>query len=229
MRRKVIINWSEAHDRLREAVEIGVDHPAQVGATDKGWSYVTFFHSRCNPESVLFNVDRLKTIARDNGFYLPGDVVRQHNKVLVIAHSVTMDPSPQLFGLWRFLMEYENRFNDSDSYQNHAFYGKFGGNFDRLEKGRVLAMYSNGGDDALMTICEACEALARKISVPGVSFEVGVSAGLSAIPRLLAGFDDPEYRATGADFYRINNPGEFEELLQSAKNDFPKYLFSAAE
>ncbi|HNU69334.1 MAG TPA: hypothetical protein PKG82_09300, partial [Myxococcota bacterium] len=88
-----------------------------------------------------------------------------------------------------------------------------------------LAIYSNGGDDALMAVYESCEELAAAIEVPGVTFEVGVSAGLSAIPRLLAGFDDPEYRATGADFYRINNPAEFEELLETARNDFPKYLF----
>lgn len=226
MRRKIIINWSESHSRLKEATENDVVEPGMVGATEKGWSYVTFCTSGCKPETVLYNIDKIKSIARDNGFYLPGDVVRQHNKVLVIAHSADHEPSHQLFGLWKFMMEFERRFNSTDDFPLHSFFGKFGGNFDRSEKGRVLALYSNGGDDALMAIYESCEHLAAQMRVPGVSFEVGVSAGLSAIPRLLAGFDDPEYRATGADYYRINNPSEFEELLQTAKDDFPKYIFS---
>jgi len=225
MRRKITINWSKAHDRLREAVENGVEHPSMVGVTDKGWSYCTFCTSKCGPDDLLYDIDRIQTIARDNGFYLPGEVVRQHNKVLVVARSVTHDASPQLFGLWRFLMEFEKLYNNTEKFPKHSFFGKFGGKFDRSEKGRVLALYSKGGDDALMAIYESCEELAAELDVPGVTFEIGVSAGLSAIPRLLAGFDDPEYRATGADFYRINNPAEFEELLNTAKNDFPKYPF----
>ena len=225
MRRKTIINWSDAHARLKEAIENKVTDPQMVGATEKGWSYVTFCSSRAEPAHFLYDIDRIKTIARDNGFYLPGEIVRQHNKVLVIAHSRDHEPSQQLFGLWRFLMEFEKRFDSTDKFPHHDFFGKFGGNFDRSEKGRVLAIYSNGGDDALMAVYESCEELAAAIEVPGVTFEVGVSAGLSAIPRLLAGFDDPEYRATGADFYPINNPAEFEELLETARNDFPKYLF----
>jgi hypothetical protein len=229
MRRKTVINWAPAHDRLREAIANGVEHPAEVGVTEKGWSYVTFCSARCKPEDILYDVNRLQTIAKDNGFYLPGDVIRQHNKVLIVARSGSMEPSAQLFGLWRFLMEYEKLFNNTDTHPQHSFYGKFGGNFERSEKGRVLAIYSSEGDEALMAIYEACEALASRISVPGVTFEVGVSAGLSAIPRLLAGFDDPEYRATGVDFYRINNPAEFEELLEVARNDFPKYLFISTD
>ena len=225
MRRKLNNNWSPAHDRLREAIENGVTNPGEVGVTSKGWSYCTFCTSKCGPNELLYDIDRIQTIARDNGFYLPGDVVRQHNKVLVIAHTAAQDPSPQLFGLWRFLTEFEARFTSTRVCPKHNFCGKFGGNFERYEKGRVLAIYSKAGDDALVSIYESCEELAHSFNVPGVSFEVGVSAGLSAIPRMLAGFDDPEYRATGVDLYRINNPVEFEQMLNTARDDFPKYPF----
>jgi len=225
MRRKLIINWSPAHERLREAIENGVEHPSEVGTTSKGWSYCTFCTSKCGPNELLYDIDSIRTIARDNGFYLPGEIVRQHNKVLVVAHSAELDASPQLFGLWRFLMEFEKKFNNTEHFPKHDFFAKFGGKFDRSEKGRVLAIYSRGGDDALMAIYESCEELAREMEVPGITFEVGVSAGLSAIPRMLAGFDDPEYRATGVDMYRINNPAEFEQMLKTAKDDFPKYPF----
>ncbi|HNU69462.1 MAG TPA: hypothetical protein PKG82_09950, partial [Myxococcota bacterium] len=135
MRRKTIINWSDAHARLKEAIENRVTDPQMVGATEKGWSYVTFCSSRAEPAHFLYDIDRIKTIARDNGFYLPGEIVRQHNKVLVIAHSRDHEPSQQLFGLWRFLMEFEKRFDSTDKFPHHDFFGKFGGNFDRSEKG----------------------------------------------------------------------------------------------
>ena len=223
-RRDLILNWSDAHLAVKKAIDDQVASLLEVGETGKGWTYLTFCRPGTNPRDLLFDVDRLGTLARENHFYLPGEVVRQHNKVVVSAASPAMGPSAQLFGLYRFLEAFGKKFADVKRHPSHDFYGKMGGLYDRAEKGRVLVIYAPG-DEALLQICESIEQLAAELEVPGVRFAVRLSNGLSAIPRLLDGFHDPEYVKTGAEFYRVTDPGQFTELLDEARKDYPNYLF----
>lgn len=223
MRRELLLNWCEAHGALQQAIRDKVESAQEVGETGKGWTYVTFFHPGTRPGDVLFDVDRLDALARDNGFFLPGDVVRRHNKVLVLASSPG-GGSAALYGLHQFLVTYAKRYADVRRHPDHGFYGKLGGLFERSEKGRVLAMYGSG-DDALLSVYEGVEEVLSGLHVPGVRFEVKLSNGLSAIPRMLDGFGDPEYVRTGATHYRITDRTAFADLLEQARNDHPKYLF----
>jgi hypothetical protein len=176
------------------------------------------------PRELLFDVDRLEVLAHENHFYLPGEVVRQHNKVVVSAMAPGAGPSAQLFGLYRFLDAFAGRFADFRVHPHHDFYGKLGGLWDRTEKGRVLVMYGRG-DDSLLEICDTVERLVRDVEVPGVLFGVRLSNGLSAIPRILDGFHDPDYVKTGVDHFRVTDPRAFDEMLEEARKDYPKYLF----
>lgn len=223
--RELILNWSPAHKALREAIENKVTNPMEVGETGKGWTYITFCRPGLNPKQLLFDVDRLEALARENHFYLPGDVVRQHNKVVVSAMAPGAGPSVQLFGLYRLLDAFAGRYADYRVYPNYDFYGKLGGLWERTEKGRVLVMYGRG-DDELLEICETMEHLVRDIEVHGVLFGVRLSNGLSAIPRILDGFHDPEYVKSGVDYFRVTDPAIFDEVLNEARKDYPNYLFS---
>ena len=62
-------------------------------------------------------------------------------------------------------------------------------------------------------------------AVKGITFEHRLTNGLSAIPRMLHGFDDPSYREAGGDFFRISDPARFSVLLEQARNDYSNYLF----
>ena len=163
-------------------------------------------------------------MADRRGAIIPGEVVLQHNKVVITASSPG-GPSASLLGLTMFLEAYAKRFADQDKFPDHGFYGKLGGFYDRAEKGRVLAIYGRG-DDALLAVYEGIEAVMADLHVRGVRFDVRLSNGLSAIPRLLQGFDDPELRKAGVTHYRIVDPNGFSVLLDQARADHPKYLFS---
>lgn len=225
MKRQLIVNWSDAHTNLKKAIEEKVASPLDVLDTGKGWSYVTFLKPGTLAEDILYDVSQLEQTARDNGFFLPAEVVRQHNKVVVSTLGEGLGGSAQLFHLHAFLTAYAQRFADPKRHPNHWFYGKFGGMYDRTAKGRVLAMYSRD-DDALLEIHESVEALARELDSVGMHFSVRLSNGLSAIPRMLHGFDDPEYRRSGATMYRITDPTRFEHLLDQARQDYSRYLFT---
>ena len=225
MTRQMILNWCEAHANLKIAVENNVTQAFDVLDTGKGWTYVTFLKPGANASDILFDVSRLEQVARDNGFFLPADVVGQHNKVVLSAQGEGLGTSAQLFALFTFLQRYAERFADATRFPDHWFYGQMGGIYDRAEKGRVLALYSRD-DDALMEIHQSVEALAKEMSVMGTHFSVRLSNGLSAIPRMLHGFDDPDYRRSGATHYRITDPVRFEHLIDQARQDYTRYLFT---
>jgi len=224
MKRRLILNWSEAHKGVREVIEAEVEHPFDLPETGKGWTYLTFCPPGTDPAGLLFRIDRLHELAKDNGYHLPGDIVAKHNKVVVTAAAES--PSAQLFGLARLLLAFARQCADTSKHPNHTLYGKLGGLYDRSEKGRVLAVYAQN-DDALLAILETLEALVEKVRIPGVSFSIRLANGLSVLPRMLHGFDDPTYRKSGVDIYRITDPARFEVLLEQARDDYPNYLFNS--
>jgi len=223
MKRRLILNWNESHDGVREAVEAKVESPWDLPDTGKGWTYVTFCPPGTDPHGVLFDIDQLEELAKNNGYHLSADVVAQHNKLVVTA--VADSPSAQLFGLFRLLDAYARLYADTHKHPDHTFYGKLGGQYDRSEKGRVLAIYARG-DEALLGISEAMEELARTVQIPGVQFTTRLANGLSAMPRMLHGFDDPTYRGSGVNIFKITDPNRFEVLLDQARADYPNYPFT---
>lgn len=224
MRRELVVNWAEAHLNVKRALEEKIKSPFEILDTDKGWSYVTFYEVTADPSSVLYNLNRLEKAATENGYFLPWDIMREHNKVVVTATADLPSPSAQLYGLHALLEAYEDLYNNTNKFPLHGFYGKMGGFYDRPEKGRVLVMYAPC-DEALLEVMGAVETLLPKVKVPGVRFEMHLANGLSAIPRLLQGFDDPEYRQSGSPYYRITDPNKFAMLLDQARNDYHKYMF----
>jgi len=226
MRRELIVNWNDAHHNVKHAVDKDVRHPHEVAELEskKGWSYVTFVQPGTRSDAVLYDVDKLQLTATANGFFLPRAVVSQHNKVVVTASSSTPNSSAQVFGLYKFLEAYAAKYKDMHKYPQQGFYGKFGGFYDRHEKGRVLAMYANN-DDALLEVVASVEHLLPTLKVKGIVFDYHLTNGLSAIPRLLHGFDDPTYRDAGVDSYRICDPTQFSVLLEQARHDYSNYIF----
>lgn len=224
MRRGLLVNWHKEHLAIRDALEEKETDPSATGDTGKGWSYVTFFTPGTPHRSVLFDIDKLEDLARSNGFYLPAEVVGQHNKIVLLATSAVPSPSRQLFALGRVLETYAGKFDEKRKFPQHGFYGKMGGFFERPEKGRVLVMYATS-DDALLEIEASLQQVLAKLKVPGVTFSIHLSNGLSDIPRMLEGFDNPDYRNAGATHFRITDPSRFETLLTQARNDYHHYLF----
>ncbi len=224
MRRRLVINWCDAHNSVKRAIEKDGADPAPVADAGKGWSYLTFCPLGTRPSELMFDVERLRALAQQNNFTLPHDVILQHNKVVVTAHSQDGRQSTQLLGLHGLLQAYCKLYADSQTNPRHSFYGKIGGIYDRPEKGRVLAIYAKG-DDALLEINASLERLASQHAQNGCTFEVHLSNGLSALPRMLHGFDDGAYRASGADHYRITDPSKFHVLIDQALADYVRYQF----
>jgi hypothetical protein len=142
-----------------------------------------------------------------------------------VVTAVADTPSAQLFGLVRLLEAFAAAYADTGKHRDHSFYGKLGGQYERSEKGRVLAVYARG-DETLLSISEAFEALFEKVRVPGVQFHARLANGLSAMPRMLHGFDDPTYRGSGVTIFRISDPNRFSVLLDQARADYPNYRFA---
>lgn len=209
---------------VKQAVERGTTDLWDVGDSEKGWSHLTFFVPGTRPDAVLYDLGRLEMLAHENGYFLPREVVAQHNKVVVTVHDGGGNPSVQLFALYRFLEAYAARFADESRYPSHGFYGKMGGMWDRPEKGRVLVMYSTS-DDALLAIDESLDELLASIKLRGVTISHHFSNGLSEIPRMLDRFSDPDYVSSGATYFRITNPDRFNWVLEQARRDHGRYLF----
>ncbi len=225
MRRELVVNWSEEHWNIKAEIERKTENPFEVGDTGKGWSYVTFFSHGTTPSGVLFDLERLETVALDNGYFLPWEVLSQHNKLVVTAHTDMAGPSAQLFSLYMLLEAYASRFDSVKKFPELGFYGKMGGFFERPEKGRVLCIYGTS-DDSLLLISEAMENLLKKWSLKGVRFDCHLSNGLSDIPRMLDGFNDPDYRAAGVNYFRITDPNRFAGLIEQARRDYGNYMFA---
>jgi hypothetical protein len=221
-KRKLLLNWCDAHGDLKQLVENEMlDNRMEIGY-ESGWTYVTFFPQGTDIKDMLYDVDHIQRLARENGYYLPREIVVQHNKVVLTAYPEEAAPVSPLAWLYFILISFATRFDDAKRYPSHGFYGKFGGIYERQEKGRVLAVYSSD-DDALLDIYESLEKIVSEIRVKGLRFEIRVSNGLSAIPRMLHGFDDPEYRRSGARHCRISDPDQFAVLLDQARQDYDRY------
>jgi hypothetical protein len=221
-KRKLLINWCDAHGDLRQLIDNdAIDTGIEIG-NERGWTYVTFFPKGTDIKDMLYDIDHIDKLARENGYYLPREIVIQHNKVVLTAYPEKAAPGSPLTGLYFMLMCFTTRFDDAKRYPSHGFYGKFGGIYERPEKGRVLAIYSRN-DDALLEIYESLEKIISEIHVKGLRFNLRFSNGLSAIPRMLHGFDDSEYRRSGARHCRILDPAQFAVLLEQAKEDYDRY------
>lgn len=224
VRRRLNVNWSEAHCGLKRAWEQDVRAPSLVPPTGKGWSYLTFCPLGTRSSGFLFDVERVRSLAAEHDFSLPRDVLLQHNKVVVTAHSEDGRHSTSLLALYTLIDAYCREFMDAGETPRRDFYGKFGGVYERPEKGRVWAVYTTSEDD-LLEIYDSVERMKGEIRLEGVSFEMSFSNGLSAIPRLLRGFDDPEYHRSGASHFRISDVPKFHVLLDQALVDHNRYLF----
>ncbi len=224
-KRRLLINWSDTHYDLKRSIENNepYDYDREI-ENNKGWSYMTFFSKETQANKILFDIDRLMEMAKDNNYYLPREVIVQHNKVVVTAYPDGESPASPLLGLYLLVSSYMNRYSNTHKYPSHGFYGKFGGIYERPEKGRVLAIYT-GNDDALLHIYESIEKLIPEAPLKGVRFDLHFSNGLSAIPRMLHGFDDPDYSLSGARHYKITDPHQFTVLLNQAKYDYTRYPF----
>ncbi len=226
-KRKLVLNWCPAHEDLKRSIEDC--NRATDGyelKNDRGWTYLTFFPRGTTPREVLFDIDALRKLARDNHYYLPREVIAQHNKVVLTAYSQSDPPISPLVGIFARVAMFTTLFEDARRYPSHGIYGKFGGVYERQEKGRILALYSRN-EDALLAVYESLEKLLA-VPVEGFRFGLGFSNGLSAIPRMLQGFDDPEYRHSGASHYRITDPTRFSVLLDQAMKDYQQYRFDEA-
>jgi hypothetical protein len=224
MQRSLVLNWSESHKNLQRAVSDKITDPAEMGDTGRGWTYVTFYPPGTQPGHVLFNIDHVRLLAQENDFFLPPEVFVEHNKVVVTAQSEDGRPTSQLFGLYRLIETYAERYGDIDRFPKHGYYGKFGGVYGRPGKGRVLAIYTND-EDTLLDIFESIEGIVGELKTPGIRYAMKLSNGLSALPRLLHGFDDPRHRKSGTTHYRITDPSRFLVLINQAKRDYSEYLF----
>ncbi len=223
-KRRLLINWSDTHYDLKRLIENNEPYDKKI-ENNKGWSYVTFLSKKIQANKIPFDIDRLLGMAKDNNYYLPRELVVQHNKVVVTAYPDDGEsPASPLLGLYLLVSFYMDRYRDVRKYPSHGFYGKFGGIYERPEKGRVLAIYT-GNDDALLYIYESIEKLIPEVPLKRVRFDLHVSNGLSAIPRMLHGFDDPDYSRSGAGHYKITDPNQCAVLLNQARHDYGRYPF----
>ncbi len=222
--RRLLLNWCNAHGELKRLVESGhLDSEREIG-NGKGWTYLTFFPKGTRTQEMLYDIGKILRLAQNNRYYLPGDVVTQHNKIVLTAYPEGRRPASIVAELYFIVRSFADRFADTRRYPSHAFYGKLGEIYERPEKGRVLALYSRN-DDALLEIYESLEVFISEIPVKGFVLDLRISNGLSALPRMLHGFDDPEYRRSGTKDYRITDPARFKILLERAQQDYDLYLF----
>jgi hypothetical protein len=223
-KRRLVLNWCPAHDDLKRSLEDCGSAQGFESGNGRGWTYLTFFPKGTNAGEVLFDIDRLQALAIENHFYLPHEVIAQHNKVVLTAYAEGEPPASPLPGIFARVAAFARRYDDTRRYPGHGVYGKFGGIYERPEKGRVLAIYSRDAD-ALLTIYESLEKLLSEVRVEGFRFELDFSNGLSAIPRMLDGFGNPDYRQAGASHYRIADPARFALLMDQARKDYEMYRF----
>ncbi|MHB9097206.1 MAG: hypothetical protein ACYC5X_05225 [Syntrophales bacterium] len=223
-KRKLLLNWCAAHGDLKQWIEDSQPGDGREIGSGAGWTYVTFFPEGTKNNEVLYDIDQVLQLARNNNYHLPHEVVVQHNKIVLTAYQEGEPPTSPLVGIFPLVASFAARFDDTQRYPAHGFYGKLGGIYERPEKGRILALYSRN-DDALLVIYESLARLISEIRVKGYRFDLSFSNGLSAIPRMLHGFDDPEYRHSGAKHYRIADPARFAILLDQARKDYEMYRF----
>ena len=228
MRRETIINWHTGHEAIKPVIDAGtrVKDPHELAEVGPGWSYVTFFPLGTTADTVLFDLSKLADTAEELGYFLPDEVVAEHNKIVVTATSVVQSPAHQLFGLLKLVEEFGKRFSDPKKHPRLGYYGKIGGIYSRPEKGRVLVLYAED-DESLLEIEAALQEMIIEFRVRGVEFELRLGNGLSDLPRLLKGYGEPEYRQAGVHHFKITDPQRFETLVNQARVDYSHYLFEA--
>ena len=92
-RRELIVNWGEEHFGLRADLEEEITDPLDLREVGPGWTYVTHFALGTHPGDVLFNLSDLEQEASDSGFFIPGELVAEHNKIVVTATTAMPDPA----------------------------------------------------------------------------------------------------------------------------------------
>ena len=223
-KRRLLLNWCAAHGELKRLVESGDPDDGMEIGNGRGWTYLTFFPKGTRERDILYDIDQILILARNNNYHLSREVITQHNKIVLTAYPEGASQASILTKLYSLVASFAIRFSDTLRYPSHGFYGKFGGIYERPEKGRVLALYSRN-DDALLEIYESLQKFISEIPVKGLRLDLRFSNGLSALPRMLHGFDDPEYRRSGTKDYRITDPARFTILLEQAQQDHDMYLF----
>ena len=223
-KRRLLLNWCTAHGELKRLVENGDPVDGIEIGNEKGWTYLTFFPKGTREQEMLYDIGQILRLAQNSSYYLPREVITQHNKIVLTAYPDGTSPASIPAELYFILKSFADKFDDAKRYPSHGFYGKFGGIYERPEKGRVMALYSRN-DDALLEIYESLEKFISEIPGKGLRLDIRFSNGLSALPRMLHGFDDPEYRRSGTKDYRITDPTRFTILLEQAQQDYDMYLF----
>ncbi len=104
-----MINWNDSHNDLKQHIENDDQYEISAG-NDSGWSYITFFPKEVDVNTVLFDVNRLKELVVKNSYYLPYEVISQHNKVVVTAYPDGEESLSPLFGLYQLIFSYAGRF-----------------------------------------------------------------------------------------------------------------------
>jgi hypothetical protein len=208
-----------------------------LGYIGPGWSYVTFYPRGTFRHDVVFDLHSLEMLAATN--HVPIEVLDSHNKFVIEATNefwskkdiLPTDIPPDmdseaanLFALYSIMREFAKQFRSISQNPEMGFYGKFGGVFEKPEKGRVLAIYSDC-DENLMKMSEMMADVAGAVRVPGVKYHARLGNGLTEITRGLDGFNDKLYRETGAKHCRVKNPKEFAAILDQAKLDYANYPF----
>ena len=223
-KRRLLLNWCTAHGELKRLLESGYpDDKIEIG-NGRGWTYLTFFPKGTREQDILYDIDQILILARNNNYHLSREIVTQHNKIVLTVYPEGASQASLLAELYFMVASFTIHFSDTLRYPSHGFYGKFGGIYERPEKGRVLTVYSKN-DDSLLSIYESLEKLVSEIPAKGFRFDLRFSNGLSALPRMLHGFDDPGYSRSGVKDYRITDSARFAILLEQAKQDYGKYLF----
>jgi len=227
MRRETIVNWHPEHEGIKPVIDAGtrVKDPHELADIGAGWSYVTFFPLGTTPDKVLFDLSKLENTAEELGYFLPNEVVAEHNKIVVTATSAVQSPPHQLYGLLKLVEEFGERFGDTVKHPRLGYYGKLGGVYERPEKGRVLVLYAED-DESLLEIEAALQETISASRLPGIEFELRLGNGLSDLPRLLKGYGEPEYRQAGVHHFKITDHQRFETLVNQARVDYANYLFA---
>ena len=99
-KRMLLLNWCNAHGELKRLVESGhPDEEIKIG-NGRGWTYVTFFPKGTREQEMLYDIGQILRLAQDNSYYLPRDVVTQHNKIVLTAYPEGTRPASLLAELY---------------------------------------------------------------------------------------------------------------------------------
>ena len=130
-KRKLLLNWCSAHTGLKQWIENSQPGDGGKIGNGTGWTYITFFPEGTKNNDVLYNIDEILNLAQENNYYLPHEVVVQHNKIVLTVYQEGTPLASPLVGLYPLVASFASRFVDAQRYPDHGFYGKFGGIYER--------------------------------------------------------------------------------------------------